>query len=180
MNNLPSDANSLSLDLARIEYHIQQRKRGHVTLASMKVIALIGAWTSTVLLLCLSTAIIMTYIYLPDNISTALNNGILCLRSINEGYALALHSIESPEKERSLSEAIAHHVQLFYDIPFQIIRDRFPAETAETTMHILAQTPTILNDVQDMMYWISALLINTHTLGVIAPNYVPTDRHFAC
>ena len=152
------------------------------TMASLKVIALIGAWTSTVLLICLIVAIIMTYIYLPDNISTALNNGILFLRSINEGYALALHAIESPQSGRTLSEAIANQVQIFYDIPFEIIRDKFPASAAIATMNIFSQTPKILDDVQDMLWWISALLINTNTLGVIAPKgfVSPTERHYAC
>ena len=40
----------LDLDLARLGLDIQEDKRGHVTYASLKVIALIGAWTSTVLL----------------------------------------------------------------------------------------------------------------------------------
>ena len=76
--------------MARIQ---KKKKRGHVTWASMKVIAEIGAWTSSILLCFLIAAIIFVVTFMPSDISARLNNGMLFFRSINDGFELAMKNI---------------------------------------------------------------------------------------
>ena len=60
-NLYSAESDVFDMEIARLEYRMKQSKRGHVTWASMKVIALIGAWTSIVLLVCLQMIVFDDY-----------------------------------------------------------------------------------------------------------------------
>eukprot|EP01083_Nonionella_stella_P050957 135344_1 len=174
-----SDSDGLDLDLLRLKYKLHQEKRGHVTWASMKVIALIDAWTSTILLVFMISAVIAIATFMPDDISTTLSSGIVFLRSITDGYTLALQNLppSSASSSSSLSNAIADQVQAFYAIPFPFIRTVFDETTVETLFPILATVPSLTNDVQDMIFYIQSV-VRDIIFWEPTDYLFPSDRHY--
>ena len=184
-NQSPVDSSkALHSNLARIERKIKKRKRGHITWASMKVIAEIGACISTVLLCFLIASTVAIVTFMPSDISARLNNGMLFFRSINDGYQLALDNMppSSHSNVSTIKQVISKKVQSFYEFPFEVIREKISTETIQKLFPILAEIPTIMYDVQDMIWYIDAVIREVDVFGSLAPtDYgVQSKRNFPC
>eukprot|EP01084_Bolivina_argentea_P215202 365339_1 len=173
-----SDSDVLDLDLARIEYKIQQGKRGHVSYASLKVISLIGAWTSIVLLAFIIASIVSFFTLIPDNISITLNNWILFLRSITDGYNLAMQNLPPSQATSTLKEDFSNALQTFYDVSFPSIRNSINDQFIQTLFPILSQVPTIAYDVSDMLWFVQSIWRSLFFFTSPTQYIFPSDRYY--
>lgn len=78
-------------------------------------------------------------------------------------------------------------VQFFYDFPFEAIRNKMSTETVQRLFPILAQIPTQMYDVQDMIWFIDATIRDVQIgdsdfFASMAPtDYgVQSKRNFPC